>query len=138
MVDTQTISIVIAATSIVIATIFDKLRTDEFIETWIEVMYHQEFKDFPEWMNKYGPIKKPNAAKKLFSVGIAYQTIGMLAREKLIDPNLILKENPWAAVETWTKIESVVKGLRETGDPQFWTSFEHLANQIKKYREDHT
>ena len=154
--DLQTISVVIAAVSIVIATsynaltlrnnnrtrqaqlyvqIFDKLRTEEFIGTWIEVMYHQDFKDFEEWMNKYGPIKNPGTATKLFSVGILYQTIGMLAREKLIDPSLVFQENPWVALETWEKIESVVKGFREISDPNFWDSFEFVANQIKKHRE---
>ncbi len=156
--DLQTISVAIAAVSIVIATlysaltlrndnrtrqaqlyvqIFDKLRTEEFIGTWIEVMYRQDFKDDEEWMDKYGPIKNPEAAGKLFSVGMLYQTIGMLVREKLIDPSLVLQENPWAVMATWEKLKPVVKGIRKTGDPRFWSSFEYLANQIKKNREEH-
>jgi hypothetical protein len=157
MVDLQTISLVLAALSVVVATIinaitirnanrtrqaqlyveiFDKLRTKEFIESWIDVIYHQEYKDAEEWMSKYGPLKNPTATLKLFSVGIAYQTIGMLTREKLINPRLLLQENPWAVVETWGKMEPVVKELRKTGDPRFWDSFEYLANQIKEYRAE--
>lgn len=156
--DLQTISIVIAALSIVVATIynaitirnanktrqaqlyiqvFDKLRTKDFIESWIDVIYHQEYKDAGEWMRKYGPTENPDATLRLFSVGIAYQTIGMLARERLINPRLLLRENPWAVVETWEKIGPVVQEIRKAADPRFWDSFEHLANQIKKYRAEH-
>lgn len=155
MVDIETISIVIAIVSLSIATIysaltlrnrnralqaqlyteiFDKFNTNEFIDSWIEVMYHQNRKAPEEWWDKYGPIANREAAIKLFSVGILYQTIGMLARERLINPALVFRENPWAAVETWERLEPVVKLIRKE-DPKFWDSFKYLADQIKKRRQ---
>jgi hypothetical protein len=156
IIDAQTISIMITAVSIAIAAvyymsvlrnanrtrqaqlyiqIFDKLNTKEFIRTWIEVMYHQDYKDAEEWENKYGPTTNPEAATKLFSVGMLYETIGMLVSEKLIDPGLVFAENPWAAVETWEKLEPVVRGIRKISDPKFWDSFEYLATEIRKHRQ---
>lgn len=156
MIDAQTISMVIAAVSIVIGAtyymgvlrnsnrtrqaqlymqIFDKLNTKEFIRTWLEVMYHQDWKDAEEWESKYGPATNLDAATKLFSVGMLYETIGMLVSEKLIDPSLVFRENPWAAAETWEKLEPVVRGIRQTADPKFWDSFEYLATEIKKRRQ---
>ena len=148
MLDAQTISILIAAASIVIAAtyymgvlknanrtrqaqlyvqIFDRLNTKDFIRTWLEVMYHQDWKNAQEWESKYGPTANLEAATKMFSVGMLYETIGMLVKEKLIDPSLVFGENPWAAVETWEKLETVVKVIRESSDPKFWDSFEYLA-----------
>jgi hypothetical protein len=115
--------------------IFDRLNTKEFIRTWLEVMYHQDWEDGEEGERKYGPTAYLEAATKLFAVGMLYETIGMLVSEKLVDPSLVLRENPWAAVETWEKLEPVVRGLRGASDPKFWDSFEYLATEIRKRRQ---
>jgi len=154
-VDVQTISAVIAALSIVIVAMYyaltlrssnktrqaqlymqilEKLSTRGFIAAWLEMMSQWDWKDYEEWESKYGPAANLEAATKLFSIGMVYETIGMLVSENLIDPRLVLRENPWAAVETWEKLESLVKVFRSGGDPKFWDSFENLANQIKKHR----
>ena len=115
--------------------ILDRLNTREFIRTWLEVMYHQDWKDAEEWENKYGPTTNLEAATKLLSVGMLYETIGMLVNEKLIDPSVVFGENPWAALQTWEKLEPIVRRFRESSDPQFWDSFEYLATEIRNRRQ---
>jgi len=149
MVDIPTISIVIAAASVVAGVIYysfqirhqTKIRqTDlvmrlystraskEFQEAWKKVMA-KEFKDYNDYEKWY-------EWSDFIEVGIFFEGIGILLCRKLIDIRLVDDLFSYIIETTWEKIKPVVEGVRKHNNaPQIFEWFEYLANEIKKRQQ---
>ena len=154
MVDIQTISIVLAALSVIIGMIIgvEQLRDlkksrqseiklqffntfkPEFLSQIGNIIWLQEFSTFEEWNDKYGPRADPEAHASTMSVLYALNTIGMFLRERYVDPHSLFQIwNPLAIKGLWYKIVPVIKHWRDYFEyPELFVSFEYLFNEARK------
>jgi hypothetical protein len=162
MIDYQTLSIIIAcigvtASAIVgVASIVSKNRRDiktreaqlyyqinsrttgtkESLKDWHDVMIRQDWTSWDEYMENYSPRVNPEAAAKVAWLANFWQTLGVLARENLIDPKFSYRNYPKNAITAWNRLKPYVMGVRELyNNPQAFDAFEWLANKMKKIQE---
>jgi hypothetical protein len=111
-------------------------RTKEFQMQWIDVAYNQEFKDYEEWREKYGPKTNPEAYANFFHVTNWFQGIGYLVKTGVLDVKVVSEYiRPRSVVFLWEKVEPIVKVHRETTNPGACESFEYLVHEIEKMLE---
>ncbi|PNX52876.1 MAG: hypothetical protein BV458_07310 [Thermoplasmata archaeon M9B2D] len=129
--DIQSISMIIAATSIVIGVImsllsirnFSKSRQAsvfldfhrqanlEFIEHASEVVMEWNWKDAQEFDQKYGPTTNPKAYAKFILVGSFFDSMGKLIEAKLTDAKLFPESLAVFAMAWFEKIKSIEPDL---------------------------
>ncbi|UCH02607.1 MAG: hypothetical protein JSV20_02135 [Candidatus Bathyarchaeota archaeon] len=157
LVDVQTISIVIAATSVVIGVINSILSnrraeqnrqielenrqietfmriTDRFdIMDYAEVTNIQKWTDFDEYIEKYGPGTNPQAYKSLIDLLRHYTNLGILVKRNILDISLVCEQEIRAPHVVWRTIQPLVKVWRERYNPRAQEMFEYLINEMTKY-----
>lgn len=153
MADVQTISLVITAISVVIGVItwtiqnwnanktrqaglfmqlYDHAMDDEFWKKLNEVVWYHEWKDYDDWMKKYGP-ENPQAYATWFSIGTYLEGVGLLVKRKLIDVSLVSDLMLGIITEYWRKYEPLIKELRiRQKYPYYFEWVEYLYNKVKK------
>ena len=152
MLDITSISIVIAAASVVVAVIFAILQlrdamkqrrtqilvnlysrfgSSEFAEA-LERIRTCEYKDFNDYVKKYG-------VSDLYQVGSVFEGLGFLMHRKLVDKGLASLFTSSESLITWEKIKPMVeearkqRSQRKVGDyvPMLvW--WEYFYNEVKK------
>ncbi|WP_455279326.1 DUF4760 domain-containing protein, partial [[Eubacterium] cellulosolvens] len=149
----QTISIVIAAATVVIGVVNsiisgrreEKQRQDQVIlqrfqgygldytRSWVEVIDTYDWKDFEEFNQKYGRKVNPEFRSKWLFIMATYNLAG-ISLKRGVDPDLIFQlYNPNAVNQLWELYEPVVKGIREANNfPLFLEPLEYLYNEAKK------
>jgi len=149
--DISTLSVVIAAVSVVIGVILAVLQIRDLVKTrqtdlvirLYSAYWSKEFQEaltrhvavdytsYDDFVKKYGPIPSMNEYQtSLRIVGTFYEGIGVLLSEKLVDINLI--DKLFAVELYWRKVEPLIKDLRKQYHPRLWEWFEYLYNEIKK------
>ena len=150
-VDIQTVSIAIASASVTVAAIYymwqirhqTKIRqtdlimrlstqyTSEGFQRATSRVLESEFKDFDDFVKKYGFPSQNDVLRSYRMVGSFFEGLGVLLSEKLIDTNLCQK---LFAVDTyWEKAKPIVIGLRKRSNkPTLYEWFEYLYNEMKK------
>jgi hypothetical protein len=154
MIDIQTVSIVVASVSVVVAAAYYVLQirnqrrmrqTDLILRLYlfynskeyqeaVAKLLAAEYKDYNDFVKKYGSIPSPSPNEVQISlqmVATFFEGAGVLLSEKLLDINLVQK---LFFVELyWGKIEPLAKELRKQfGEPAFWEWFEYLYNEVRK------
>ena len=146
MVDIQTISIAIAATSVVIGVVYYVLQirhqnrmrqTDlvmklysqfnslEFQKMWQEVL-NRKAKDLDDYRNKYG-------LNEVTAVGLFFEGIGILLKRKLINIELVDDMFTTPIKWTWEKMKDMTLEWRKVrNQPEILEWFEYLYNEMKK------
>jgi hypothetical protein len=110
--------------------------TYEGLRHWQDVMYHQDWKTWEEYVEKYSVRVNPEAAAKVMYIADSFQTLGVLAREKVIDHKFIYKQDPHSVVLTWNRLKPYVIGVRENlGIHQLFEPFEWLANLMTEMQK---
>jgi hypothetical protein len=90
-----------------------------------------EFKDYSDYMKKYG--QDLQVREEMYTVTIFFEGIGLLAKKRLIEMELVDCLFGYPIRVTWEKVASVVKGLREVEKtPGICEWFEYLCNEMKK------
>ena len=154
MVDIQTVSIAIASAGVFVAAIYyvlqirhqsrmrqtdlimrvySALSTKELEEAWYKVL-NLEFKDYNDFLKKYGDIMSETSVNVAFSI-IAYffDGIGVLLHKKLVDIDLVDDLMSESIIVTWEKMKPIVEGYRKRyGFKKDLVWFENLYNEIKK------
>lgn len=151
MADVQTVSILVAAASVMVGVIYytlqirhqTKLRqTDlvmrmytswvgkELTEPWLKV-WNLEFTDYDDFKKKYGTYLSENPENAaVLSVLNSFTVMGLLLQKKLIDPEIV---SQLPVFMTWNKVKPIVEGVRkETNDKGWYVEFEYLYNEMKK------
>ncbi|MHA2302466.1 MAG: hypothetical protein ACXACD_16075 [Candidatus Thorarchaeota archaeon] len=125
--DLQSVSILVAATSVVIGVImsvlslrnisrsrqasvfldFHKQADLEFIETVAEIVLEWNWIDAEEFATKYGPRANPKAYSKFILVGSFFDSRGKLIEAKVTTANLIPETLAVFAMSWCEKIESI-------------------------------
>jgi len=160
MVDISTVSIVIAAASVVAGVVYysfqlrhmvktrqDVVKTRQadmlmrLYSTWgsedlqkaaTEVM-NLEFKDYNDFSKKYGKQWETPTHIAVFKVGWFFNGIGVLLHSKLADIGLIDRLFGYMVIWLWEKMKPIVEGAREQfNQPKSLEWFEYLYNEMKK------
>lgn len=114
-----------------------RVQNKEFTMAWADVIYHQEWKDLDEWLEKYSAGKNPEAFSNWGVTMQFFECLGLLVRRKIVDIDLVYEHiGGLETIRTWERVEHLVKGFRERYNrPILWGSFEYLYNELKKLEQ---
>jgi hypothetical protein len=97
----------------------------DMAESFIDVIYNQEWEDFDDFMRKYGPVSNPEAYLHCISLCNYLQELG------------VLRHAGGNVIRVWEKMEPIIKEFRiRANDPLHWISFENFYNEVKKIQEE--
>ena len=152
MVDVQTTSIAVASASVTLAAFYyvwqirhqNKIRqTDlvisisdfgtrkDFLEACTDI-FEADFKDYDDFVNKYGPpfSKKP-IPMSFFVVSNFMERVGVLLKNGLLD--IALVNQLMTVTDFWEKMKPVIEGIRkEENNQNYYANFEYLYDELKK------
>jgi len=90
-----------------------------------------EFKDYSDYTKKYG--QDLQVREEMYTVTIFFEGIGLLAKKKLIEMELVDCLFSYPIRVTWEKVATPVRGIRETeNDSGICGWFEYVYNEMKK------
>lgn len=157
MVDLQTVSIVIAASSVVVGVIVSlfsirnvgRSRQASLFSAFQNQAYDKEFiKDMTrinevwswdsaeDFFAKYGPGADPDAFASFVTVGMYYDGMGRLLREKLIDKRLIPEFLIVAIIHFGNKIKRDSRKMEEMfGSPLAFDNIEYLYDEVRMMQQ---
>jgi hypothetical protein len=111
--------------------LFDRWLASGYAEKLVELLFHQEWKDYKDWEEKYGPERNPEAANVYFTLDTYFEGVGTLVERKLVDPSLVEDLMGWDIVTYWDKIRPIAEGIRKNRNIPSWAEkSEYLYNQI--------
>ena len=153
MVDLQTVSVVLAAASIVIAALYylftlrnarlsrqaqlfmqlyQNFTSRELHKTHIELLDY-EWNDYEDFERKYGSDANIESYSKRASLWLWFNGIGLLVEKGLVDPEMVYFTAGNQALWTWAKFESVIKEIgRRYHVEDSLIHFEYLVNELRK------
>ena len=115
-----------------VTSLTNQLISEEGHRRYQELM-NMEWRDYDDFERKYGSDYNVDNAAKRFSVWYTHNTLGMLVREKLIEPELLYPILGGNAIFHWTKFKDVIKEHRKRyGDEDDLSDFEFLYNEMHK------
>ena len=152
----QTVSIAIASTGVFLAAVYyilqirhqTKMRQSDLIirlysvysgktlQKALAIVMALDYKDYEDFVKKYGPMPSTSPNEVLISVGIVgtfFEGVGVLLSERLLDINLVLKL--FAVEMYWKKVEPLVKEGRKQLTPEHWQWCAYLYNEVKKRKQ---
>jgi len=153
MVDLQTLSLMLAATSIVIAAsyyiltlrntrltrqaqlfnqVYQTFSTTELHRNYMELLNY-EWKDYEDFERKYGSNTNLDSYSKRASLWLWFNGMGLLMQKKLIDPEMVYFTAGNQALWTWAKFEPIIKEIcRGYNVSDSFEHFEYLVNEMRK------
>ena len=152
MVDLTSISAILAAIGVFVGVIFAVLQLRDLVKTrqtdLIMRLYSAfvskeiqeadlkvmttEFKDYNDFLKKYGPLATGKPIHlAIRTVSAYFDGVGALLHRKLIDIDLV--DELYAVRMRWEKIKPLVEGLRKHfNEPRLYEWFEYLYNEMQK------
>jgi hypothetical protein len=117
---------------------FNLWITSGLIDKYIELM-NQQWKDYNEWAEKYGPKTNPEGALVYARLDTFFEGIGTLVKKKLVDPWLVDEFMGSDVIRYWKKMRPIAEGTRKLDGWETWAeNSEYLYDEVVKiYREQH-
>jgi len=155
-IDLQTLSTIVAAASVVLGVIYYlyNLRTTletrqaslfmqlysiyeskDFLKDYTD-LWKYEYTDINDWMQKYHPVKNPEAYASFMRIGRFYEGVGILIEKKLISMDLVVELMREAIIFNWDRLKIYAYGQRELTHMPIWAHFESLYNEVKARQPD--
>lgn len=155
-IDLQTLSVIVAASSVVLGVIYYlyNLRTTletrqaslfmqlygiyeskDFLKDYTD-LWKYEYTDINDWMQKYHPVKNPEAYASFMRIGRFYEGVGILIEKKLISMDLVVELMREAIIFNWDRLKVYAYGQRELTHMPIWAHFESLYNEVKARQPD--
>ena len=155
MVDIQTVSIAIASASVVAGVVYyalqirhqNKIRQTDLlvrVSPWLSISSSElqaaavrtlnlEFTGYDDFVKKYGKIhsEKPEQTAVL-AVANYLDALGILARRRLVDVDLIFEFWSGDIPDLWEKIKPLVEGMRKKSNYPILVNAEYLYNEMQK------
>jgi len=95
-----------------------------------------EFKDYNDFVKKYGPItspERPPVHRALSRVSFFFHGVGILVHRKLADIGLVDALIGYGVIWLWEKMKPLVEGWRkDLNMPKSVWGFEYLYDEMKK------
>ena len=111
-------------------------HSPEFRELLYKIMFHQEWKDYDEWKEKYGE-ENYQELVAFGSVMGYFNGLGLLVRKGLIDVDTVYELLSSFVLWVWEKHLPIVQVKRDESNRPFWNEFEYLYNEIMKIDQQH-
>ena len=113
--------------------LYATFKSKEHARDYLEILFKHSWRDFDDWMEKYGPDRNLEAMSLWISVPSYFEGVGILLRKKMIDIALVDDLLSSEILMLWEKIAPVVKEYRaRMNRPQLWEYFEYLYEQMKQ------
>lgn len=158
--DPQTISIFIAATSVVIGVIFsvasilmstrnanrsrqvqifmkfhEAMTEKEFFRDFQQILGKWSWKDAEEFSSKYGPVSNPEEYNMFVRIITQFDSIGSLVRHGLTDIRFMPRGIAIMVTSFWDRFRLIASELETLwGNTDIFGEVEYLYNEIKKNR----
>jgi hypothetical protein len=114
------------------ADLYSQFRDFNFMKRWSECYFQWEWKDFDEFIERYGPQNNVEAFALYTSICAYFEGIGVLTKNKLIDIKMVNELMATPIIWMWEKTEAITKGYRDNfNNPNLWEWFEYLYHQLK-------
>ena len=161
MTSIETVSIVIAAVSVVIGVInsirsnqkaeqqrqteilmqlYNRMQSNEIRDAYLDLK-SREWNDYEEWYSHHNPMTHRDAWNAYITMLAFYNGVGILVQQNLIDLNLVEEMIGFQVMDVWHHSEFIIQANRE--HPPFtrdripwkrpmWQPLEWLNNQIRQ------
>ncbi len=117
-----------------VTSITSQLLSEAGQRTYGELM-NMEWTDYDDFEKKYGSDNNLDNYAKRMSVWNLYNTLGMLLREKLIEPELLYSINNVSICLMWNIFKDVIAENRKRyGGKENFSDFEFLNDEILKVK----
>jgi len=115
-----------------VTSITNQLLSEEGQKRFGELL-NMEWRDYDDFEKKYGSdYNLDNYAKKM-SVWNTYNTLGMLVREKLIEPEVLYSITGTNPIFMWSKFKDLIAESQERyGGGDTLSDFKFLSNEIQR------
>ena len=156
--DIQTISIALAGIGIFLAAInfivssrqanqqrqmellmqlYDRYSQPEFAKRWYTITEVHEWKDYDDYLVKYGPLINIDEASVFLSIGRFFEGLGVLVQGGFVDIDKVNALMYSQIVIFWKRYEHIIKETRvRFNNPTFGDHIEYLYDEITKYHTD--
>jgi hypothetical protein len=115
-----------------VTSITSQLISEEGHRRYGELL-NMEWKDYDDFEKKYGSDYNLDNYAKRWNVWKTYNTLGMLVREKLIEPEVIYKIDTANVCFIWNKFKDIIMEQRKRyGMKDDLSDFEFLYNEIHR------
>jgi hypothetical protein len=116
--------------------IHEQWKDRTFIKGFYEMLNKWEWKDFYDFLAKYGQGSNEEAFITMVEVVWYFEGVGQLLREELIDIGLVEAMYSDRVIRLWEKGYPIILGLRELNqNPDYYGNFEYLYREMKKRQE---
>jgi hypothetical protein len=113
-----------------VTSITSQLLSEEGQRRYGELM-NMEWTDYGDFERKYGSDNNLDNYGKRMSIWNLYNTLGMLLRERLIEPELLYSINNIDPLFMWSKFKDIIaENRRRYGGKDNFSDFELLYNEI--------
>lgn len=103
----------------------------DFKTKWNDVMHVWEWKDYDDYMSKYGFFNQEEFPK-FDMVGTFFEGVGVLVKRNLIDVTLVDDLMSGHVVSSWERFEPLIMDIRNRMNwPQCLEWWEYLYHEIK-------
>ncbi len=114
--------------------IYDRISNKDFTRDWAELNYFWKWSDNKEYWKKYGT--NLEEYPKFQNIATAYEGIGVVLKNKLVDPKLIygvVRNDP---ILIWEKFSPPIREYEaESGEPSVYPGFEFLCKEMNRQYE---
>jgi hypothetical protein len=106
--------------------------SQDFLDSWHDVVYNQNFLTFEEWQQKYGGARSPDHYTHFLAIIQYYDLLGGLLREGLVDIGLVENiQHPIHLILIWERVRPVIEGFRRYyKDDSFYRNIEYLYDRL--------
>lgn len=161
MLDIPSISAIMAAVGVLIGVVFTMLQLRDLVKTRHSDLFmclystwgsedinkaHRKFlalkfKDYDDFVKKYGPIAGSEEAESsqiwcdIDRIGWFFNQMGFLVKEKLVHIKLVDELLGYWVIKVWETMKPLVYGWRKQYNmPESYQWFEYLYNEVRKRR----
>jgi len=110
-------------------------ESKDFLKDYTD-LWKYEYTDINDWMQKYHPVKNPEAYASFMRIGRFYEGVGILIEKKLISMDLVVELMREAIIFNWDRLKIYAYGQRELTHMPIWAHFESLYNEVKARQPD--
>ena len=115
-----------------VTSITNQLLSEEGQRRYGELL-NMEWRDYDDYEKKYGSDNNLDNYAKRMNVWKFYNTLGMLLREKLIEPEVLYRINDVNPCFMWSKFKDIIGESRKRyGDMNFLSDFKLLSDEIHR------
>ena len=115
-----------------VTNITNQLNSEEGHRRYNELM-NMEWKDYDDFERKYGSDYNLDNYAKRMNVWKTYNTLGMLVREKLIEPEVLYRINDINPCFMWNKFKDVIaENTKRYGGGDALSDFKFLSDELQR------